>query len=156
MKKLIDPWVIAGSLGVAVLLLAGLLYLMGPVTRPPEPDFSGGIELTIIPHPTSTPIPLSTATAEAVTPTPASNTGIEVGSHVRIQGTGGEGLRLRANPSLAAETNYVGLEDEVFRVLEGPREGDNYLWWLLEAPANPSRNGWAVSNYLITAQGPGQ
>jgi len=152
MKNILDPLVLIGSLVVALLLVIGMILVLGPINRSaPAPDQVQAV-ITVIANPTSTPLP--TPTEPILTSTPSTNVSIETGAFVKIQGTGGEGLRLRAEPSLSASTNYVGLEDEVFRVLEGPEEQDGYLWWLLEAPVNSSRNGWAVSNYLEVAQNP--
>lgn len=152
MKQFFNLWMLAGSLLVALLLLAGLFLILGPVNRSAPREFTGEVVITVIPRPTPTSQP--TATEPVLTPSPASNEAVETGSYVQIRGTGGEGLRLREQPSLSASTNYVGLEDEVFLVLEGPRNQDGYLWWLLEAPADPARNGWAVSNYLLKVQSP--
>ena len=152
MKQLVDPWVIAGSILAAFFLLGALLWVMGPVDRTPPPEFEGQAAITIIPRPTETPRP--TATPLPITPTPEAGTGIRVEAFVKVEGTGGEGVRLREQPSLEAETNYLGVEDEIFRVVDGPREEDGYLWWKLEAPANPEKTGWAVSNYLILDQSP--
>jgi len=152
MKTILDPLVLIGSLVVALLLVVGMIVVLGPIQRSaPAPDQVEAV-ITVIPNPTSTPLP--TPTRPAPTATPAANAAIQTGAFVKIQGTGGEGLRLRAEPSLSAPTNYVGLEDEVFRVLEGPEARDGYQWWLLEAPVNAAKNGWAVSNYLAVAQGP--
>lgn len=151
MKQFINLWVILGSLLVALLLLTGLILILGPVNRSAPRKFTGEVVITVIPRPTSPP---PTSTEPILIPSPASNETIETGSYVQIRGTGGEGLRLREQPSLSAPTNYVGLEDEVFLVLEGPRDQDGYFWWLLEAPADPARNGWAVSNFLLKVQSP--
>lgn len=152
MKTLLDPVVLIGSLVVALLLVISLILVIGPVNRSAPPRDQVEAVITVIPNPTATPVP--TPTEPIPTATPASNTTIETSAYVKIQGTGGEGLRLRSEPSLSASTNYVGLEDEIFLVLEGPENQDGYQWWLLEAPADPSRNGWAVSNYLQVAQNP--
>ena len=152
MKQFLDPWVIAGSILSALVLLGALLWVMGPIDRTPAPEFEGRAVITIIPRPTETPRP--TATPLPITPTPEPGTGIQVEAFVKVQGTGGEGVRLREQPSLEAETNYLGVEDEIFRVVDGPREEDGYLWWKLEAPANSEKTGWAVSNYLVLDQAP--
>jgi Rieske Fe-S protein len=152
MKNILNPVVLIGSLVVALLLVVGMILMLGPINRSAPGLDQVEAVITVIPNPTSTPT--STPTQPAPTATPAANDAIQTGAFVKIQGTGGEGLRLRAEPSLSASTNYVGLEDEVFRVLEGPEAQDGYQWWLLEAPASASRNGWAVSNYLAVAQGP--
>lgn len=151
-KEYVRPLVILGSVLIASVLLAILFFLVDQVPAPEYGDFQGRAELTVIPMPTRTPTPPLPTGQRTPSPTPGEE--IQVGGFVKIDGTGGEGLRLRGGPSLSAEINYLGLEDEVFRVLDGPVDQDGYLWWHLEAPANPARVGWAVSNYLTVDQPP--
>ncbi|OGO27297.1 MAG: hypothetical protein A2Z16_13965 [Chloroflexi bacterium RBG_16_54_18] len=91
--------------------------------------------------------------ASQIPPSPPPGT-ITVGSHVQVTGTGGEGLRLRIEPSLDGQILMLGSEAEVFRVHEGPREADGYTWWYLVGPFDSSRYGWAVANFLVVVQGP--
>jgi hypothetical protein len=42
----------------------------------------------------------------------------------------------------------------VFRLEDGPVDKDGYSWWYLIAPFDESRNGWAVSNFLVVIQNP--
>jgi len=155
MKDILNPWVIAGSVLVASLLLVISFLAAGQLTASNLSVYSGEAALTIIPIPTYTPTPLPTQPEfPIITPTIESTLGIQVGGYVRILGTEGEGLRLRSDPSLGGEIVYVGFEGEVFNVAGGPVEQDGYLWWQLEAPLNASLQGWAVSNYLEPAQSP--
>lgn len=155
MKDIINPWVIAGSVLFASLLLVISFLAAGQLTESDRALYSGEAVLTIIPVPTYTPTPLPTQTeSPVVTPTIEQAVGIDVGGYVQITGTDGEGLRLRRDPSLVGEIVHVGLEGEIFLVIEGPEEKDGYLWWQLEAPLNENRRGWAVSNFLEFAQSP--
>ena len=155
MKDIINPWVIIGSILIASLLLAVSFIAAGWLTPADQSIYSGEAVLTIIPIPTYTPTPLPTAPDfPVVTPTVEPALGIQVDGYVQISGTEGEGLRLRRDPSLSGEIADVGLEGEIFRVVGGPEEQDGYLWWLLEAPLNSTRRGWAVSNYLEFTQSP--
>jgi len=88
-----------------------------------------------------------------IPPSPPPGT-IAVGAHVQVAGTGGDGLRLRIEPSLDGQILMLGSEAEVFRVHEGPREADGYTWWYLVGPFDESRYGWAVANFLVVVQGP--
>lgn len=151
-KEYLHPVVIIGSVLVASLLLAGLFFVVDQLPPPSSDPFQGRAAMTVIPRPTLTPTPLLPEGNQQPSPTPSQQ--IQVGGYVKIDGTGGEGLRLRDQPSLSAEINYLGLEDEVFQVKDGPVDQDGYLWWYLEAPANPGRNGWSVSNYLTVDQPP--
>ena len=143
-KELIRPWVIIIALVGVLALFGGLfLFLRG---MPSSPGGGAGAALTVIPAPTSTPSPVALAEAPTLTPSPGE--AIEVGVHVQVSGTGGDGLRIRSQHSLDAEINYLGLEDEVFVVIDGPGFGDGYTWWHLESPSDQARNGWVVSDYL--------
>lgn len=108
--------------------------------------------------------PSATSTASPtprVTPTPTLNVPpapppgvLAAGAYVQISGTGGDGLRLRAAAGLNADVRFLGLEAEVFRIVEGPREVDGYVWFNLVAPYDETRTGWAVSNFLAVVQAP--
>jgi hypothetical protein len=97
---------------------------------------------------------MPTFTVPSNTPTFESPAGIIIGSYVKIAGTEGDGLRLRREPSLNGEIIYLGIEDEIFLVKDGPQDQDGYLWWYLETPLNATKNGWAVSNFLEQVQYP--
>lgn len=154
-KDIINPWVIAGAILTASLLLAGSFLMVGQLTPSNLEEYHGEAVLTVIPVPTFTPTPLPTQSEfPNITPTIDPVMGIYVGGYVQILGTEGEGLRLREEPSLNGEIIHLGLEGEIYLVRGGPEERDGYLWWELEAPLNESRQGWAVSNYLEPAQSP--
>lgn len=84
------------------------------------------------------------------TPTPSQIAGAKfpLDSYVQITGTGGNGLRLRANPGTDAQVNFVAAESEVFKVIGGPQTLGDYEWWQLVAPYDESRTGWAAGDYL--------
>jgi len=152
MKDLLNPWVIAGAIFIASVLLVVTFLAAGSVNPPDQLTYSGEAALTVLPVPTQKPT--------VVPPTPAlsatleTNGSIQIGGYVKISGTESEGLRFRGDPSLNGEIVYLGYEDEVFLVKDGPEDQDGYLWWYLEAPLNETRFGWAVSNYLQPAQNP--
>ena len=132
MKDLLNPWVIAGTILIAALLLIASFFAAGSLTPPRSARIQRGSHHNGDPHPNfysdcSTDQPLTTPTDESLI-------GIQVGSYVKILGTDGEGLRLRREPSLAGEIVFLGLEGEIFTVSGGPQERDGYLWWYLEAP----------------------
>jgi hypothetical protein len=77
-----------------------------------------------------------------------------VDGYVQITGTGGDGLRLRTEAGLGSEVRFLGLEDEVFLIQDGPQNADGYVWWYLVAPFDETRRGWAVSNFLQVVQNP--
>jgi len=155
MKKFLNPWVIAGTVITASLLLAVVFFVSGGLFQAEGEPYQGGGGITVIPVPTATQTPPPTVTPTILaSPTAQGEAGIQQGGYVRISGTEGEGLRLRLDPSLSGEIAYLGLEGEIFLVTGGPREADGYVWWQLEAPLNVSRRGWVVSDYLQPDQSP--
>ena len=152
MKDIFNPWVITGTIITAGVLLVVSFYASGSVFPGEITEYAGHGEITVIPIPTYTRTPRPTD--PAITPTVEPVTGIQVGGHVQISGTDGEGLRLRREPSLSGDIVYLGLEGEIFLVTDGPEDNNGYLWWQLVAPLNEEKSGWAVSNYLEPAQSP--
>lgn len=146
-------WIIGGAI-VGVILIIVVLAI-GFFTRSSSyaaPAASPAI--TIVVPPTATPTtfiptdtPLPTATMTPVPP-PKAEDGIQIGRLVQVIGTEGDGLRLREDASISAKIAFLGLENEVLEVREGPRQSDGYEWWLLSNPYNSDKEGWAVANYL--------
>ena len=147
--------IIGGSVGLALvsLLLGAAFFTRGSTNAAPQP--APAITVINLPTaspspdvPTHTPVPTSTHTP---VPPPNIEEGIQIGVLVEVTGTEGDGVRLREEPSLQAKIKFLGLENEVFEVREGPREVDNYEWWFLSNPYNREKEGWAVANYLRIA-----
>lgn len=153
-RPLINRWVILGAV-----LLAGFLTLLTAISigltsaRQSEDVGFAPADLTVIPAPTSTSSAPPTATVDPFAPTPAP-TGIAVGSYVQISGTNGEGLRIRAQPGLNGEPQFLGFDSEVFVVQDGPREADGFVWWYLVAPYDETRVGWAAADFLSYVPAP--
>lgn len=146
----VNIWVFIGAIVVAggLVALAGLLILFSPA---PAPAKGPAADLTIIPAPTPTATRPPVIATPTVTAAPVIG-GISVGSYVQISGTEGAGLRLRAAAGTAHAMRFVGMDSEVFLVKQGPQEADGFTWWFLEAPYDPSRSGWAASNYLTVVE----
>jgi hypothetical protein len=107
--------------------------------------------VTKVAAPTETPEPQPTVLAS---PTPTSlfflpDGVIGVGAYVKVTGTDGAGLRMRAEPGLSGTVNFTALDAEVFLVKDGPVDADGYTWWYLEAPYDQSRNGWSAGDFLM-------
>lgn len=160
MRPYLTRYTVIGALLVAVALAAVLiLYLLA--TRPQEVVTTNSTAvIAVIPAPSLTPSPSPTP---PVTPTatvnvpPSPQPGqFGIGALVQISGTGGDGLRLRTGAGLDNEVGFLGLESEVFQIIDGPQDVDGYIWWLLEAPYDEGqqRRGWAVANYLTPLQEP--
>ena len=147
---------IAGGAAVGVAITVTLLAL----ARLRGTSQAGALApiLTVIPVPTATvPVILSPTASLLPTQTPTSPPGapkdFTTGELVQIFGTEGEGLRMRSNPNLGADVLLLGLESEVFEVIEGPAAADGYTWWRLENPFDPSKQGWAVDQFLRSLDG---
>ena len=147
---------------IVVVLLAfaaGAVWSYIAVARPAaiqQPTVTP-VLLVITPERTSTTVvdvPISETPAPLQTPTfppPPAGSLIKTGSYVQVVNTGG-GLRLRYEPNLESEVNYLALDYEVFVVQKGPREADGMTWWFIVAQADDRRNGWGASNYLQVAR----
>ena len=147
-KQLFNKWVILGAI-----LFAGLMLLITAISigftsplRSSDVGFASA-NLTVIPASTATSNAPPTATIDPFAPTPAP-TGIAIGNYVQISGTDGEGLRIRMEPGLNSEPQFLGFDSEVFIVRDGPLEVDGYVWWYLVAPYDETRAGWAAADFL--------
>jgi hypothetical protein len=158
-KDFLNIWVILGGLviaGIFIALFWGMLVFFRPKPgAAPVPT----AEVVLISAPTLTPVivlpdipPTKTPTAQPI----SQGTGgpIAVGTYVQISGTGGDGLRLRADPGKSGALKFLGAESEVFQVKDGPRSVDGLEWWYLVAPYDANRNGWAAADFLAVIQKP--
>jgi hypothetical protein len=151
----LTPWTAAGALGVAGCLSLSTLIAIGWTSPRLSPDVGFvPADLTMIPAPTHTSDAPPTPTFDPnVTPT-LDPTRISAGGYVQITGTDGEGLRLRAAPGLAGEDLFLGFDEEVFQVRDGPQQVDGYTWWYLVAPYDENRAGWAAADFLAVVPSP--
>jgi hypothetical protein len=153
-RQLFNRWVILGAF-----LLAGLLLLITAVSiglTSARQNSGVGFtpaEITVIAAATSTSSAPATATIDPFAPTPAP-TGIALGNYVQIKGTEGEGLRIRSEPGLNGEFEFLGYDSEVFIIKDGPRQADGFTWWYLVAPYDETRNGWAAADFLSYVPAP--
>jgi hypothetical protein len=147
-------WVLLGGvfLGAALFAIFSLVVFS---MRPSAPASTGMTTpvVTIIEAPTLTPM---AAIPTGIPPTPKGEKTaipqaggeITVGMYVKITGTSGEGLRLRSGPGTQSSMLFLGMDEEVFLVKDGPREANDLTWWYLQAPYDEKRSGWAASKYL--------
>jgi len=142
------------TLLTAVILLAGLVLAAIAILTLGRSDSPEGLvtpQVTKIAAPTQTPEPLPTAIMASPTPTSLfflPDGVIGVGAYVKVTGTNGAGLRMRAEPGLSGTVNFTALDAEVFLVVDGPVEADGYTWWYLEAPYDQTRSGWSAGDFL--------
>jgi hypothetical protein len=149
--SLLNIRVVLGALCLAVILILVTFLSIGWTTPDPVRDYGfAPADLTVIPAPTSTPMTTPTTTPDPLiygTPTLGPDE-IGIGGYVQIAGTDGEGLRLRSNPGLDGTPVFLGYDEEVFEVRDGPQALDGYVWWYLVAPYDETRAGWAASDFL--------
>lgn len=152
-RKLIRPWVLIAWLVIAAVLMLMFYFIFsqsGAVFSPPAAVTAA---ITIIPAqltptPTSTPTPQATPTVTVEAPLPPSDGEISIGGFIEIFGTEGDGLRIRSQPGTDSEVLFLGLESEVFQVIDGPQSIDGYVWWQVQAPYDETVQGWGASNYM--------
>lgn len=154
--KIINRWVVFGALGIAGLLLILSLIIGFGFTAPEQnaPNLQVA-EITMLPGPTSTPRIAPTPTHDpalgTATPLPGE---MALYVYVQINGTGGEGLRLRPTPGLSGEPLFLGFDTEIFQITDGPQQADGYTWWYLIAPYDETRAGWAAADFLEPIEAP--
>lgn len=155
--NLITLRVIGAALVVACCLLLTTIGLFWATRSSGAPTGQSTAIMNRIPAETSTLPGETSGGSTSLTPTapPSPPPGvIAIDAYVQITGTAGAGLRFREEPGLNAPVLLLGAEAEVFRVVDGPREADGYVWWYLVGPYDESRRGWAVANYLEIVQNP--
>ena len=154
LRSVVNRWVILGALALAGLLLLITAISIGLTSaRQSEEVGFAPADLTVIAAPTSTSSAPPTATVDPYAPTPAP-TGIAIGNYVQITGTEGDPLRIRSEPGLSGEPQFLGYDAEVFLVKDGPREVDGFTWWYLSAPYDETRVGWAAADFLTYVPAP--
>jgi hypothetical protein len=159
LRRYLTPWVLLGGVAIAIFLLTFTLLVVlalrpsaSPRSLPTAALYIISAPTDTIPAPTTVIQPTPTITSEAPPPPPQGV--IVIGSFVQVTSTGEVGLRLHEDASLDSKTQFLGMDTEVFKVTDGPRQADGYTWWYLVAPYDTNRHGWAVANYLSTIENP--
>jgi hypothetical protein len=156
-SPIVNIRVVLGALGIAGFLIVITLITIGLTKSDSTRELGfAPADLTIIPAPSATPNVTPSLTPDPLlvgTPTLAPDV-IGVGGYVQIAGTDGEGLRLRADPGLNGASIFLGYDEEVFEVRDGPQEADGYVWWYLVAPYDETRAGWAAADFLEAIPSP--
>ena len=154
----LPPWaLLAIFIGIVILLCIGLVLIINAIrgddedlgtpspTDPSEVEPSATVSLntpTAEITPTATVV-LTVGTPPATTPPTESRPG----ALVVVTGTGGAGLRLRAEATTGSDMVTVVKEGTVLTVLDGPEEADNYQWWKVRTPEG--EEGWGAANWLV-------
>jgi hypothetical protein len=142
--------VIFGAVVIALVLLLYIYLLFTGIAYKQQAASTQKANLDVLP---AESIPTVNTDLLIITPTSTQPPqpefeGVGVQKFVKIEGTGGVGLRIRREPGTSTDVVFIANESEVFIVIGGPVEKDGILWWQLTTPYDESRNGWASSDYL--------
>jgi hypothetical protein len=119
------------------------------VFRPAEGNIGPNAVFTVIPAPTATVIlPTEALPTPSLSPAELETGKIQIDTIVKINGTEGDGLRLRMEAGVSAAPIYLGKEGEEFLVIDGPQRVDGFNWWKLKSEKDGGRTGWAAADYL--------
>ncbi len=151
----VQLWVIVAAILMAIVLcLVAWLIILGVKPENSRAAALPSLVFTIIPVATQTASPSVPTTLPTEVNENQVVDGISNGMYVQIQGTGGDGLRIRRAAGINSDPLFLGMESEVFQVRDGPEQADGYTWWYLVAPYDESRKGWAASKYLAVVAAP--
>lgn len=137
------------TLLLAVLACGGFQVRVTPTAIPPE-AVPPTAEPTATPAPpTETPVPASPTAAPTATPTQAP-TGMTIGAQARVAAAGG--INVREQPSTQAKQMGRLNANVVVKLVEGPSQADNYVWWKVDngagltgwVAAGPENDPWLV------------
>lgn len=154
----LPPWALLAILVAGVILLCVLLVLIVQAIRGGdergEPTPAATVTAAVTPSatvalivPTLAVTPTDTVVLPVITPEETPSSGkMAPGALVNVAGTAGGGLNLRQQPSTYAKVMINAKEGTVLTVLEGPKEADGYVWWMVRAP--DGTEGWAAENWL--------
>jgi hypothetical protein len=147
-EKKISIWVIVAAVVIAASLLVIFSLAVWFFYPGLSPQQLPTVEMRIIPAPTLTPVIPGVQLTQTSGANNSSSNGVMVGEYVQISGTEGEGLRLREGAGMSYPVKFIGMDAEVFLVKDGPKDQDGFTWFLLTAPYDQNRTGWAASKFL--------
>ncbi len=160
LRVFINRWVILGAVLLGCGLSGALIWAIQRSHSEAPQAIGPTLVFTNVAAPTATIPGIVRPTNAPETPTsppptlPSGSEQIPQGATVQIQGTGTDGLNLRASPGMNQPVNYLGFEAEVFIVRDGPTFADGLNWYYLVGFYDNNRNGWAAANYLQMIQSP--
>jgi hypothetical protein len=153
----LPPWALLAILvGILILVCGGLVMMVKAIRGGKDsgtPTAVSTMTTAVRPTATWTPMAVITQTPTAtvvlpitVTPEPITFTEIAPGATVVVQGTLGNGLNLREQPSTYSKIVTNAKDGTGLIALDGPRDADGYVWWHLRAP--DGKEGWGAANWL--------
>ena len=152
LKNLFTKKVILFSIILAMLLCL-LVYFLQVLVFPYFSDISSVKARTVI-----TPVDLSSleitqVESEMPTPTVQILPGVvSLGMTVQVNGTGQDGLRMRAAPGTGSDVLFLANEGETFTIVDGPVIQDSLIWWKIQSLQDTGKLGWSVQDYLAGIQ----
>ena len=147
---MLNKKVVIGAILVTFVLLFYLILLLTGIAYRQQAESTQKANLDVLP---AASIPTVDTSLLIITPTSTiapqpEYEGVGVQKFVKIEGTGGVGLRIRREPGTSTDIVFLADESEVFIVIGGPVEKDGMVWWELSTPYDETRSGWASADYL--------
>lgn len=107
--------------------------------------------------PTSTPVRPTPTTIPTLTPIPTPDVAVppeevKPGFYASVANTEGFGVTIRGGPSTNNVALTVAEEGTVLFVIDGPAEGNSFLWWKVRL--EDGTEGWAAAEFLAPAAAP--
>jgi len=144
------------SVFFSIAIILGIFAIFMLIPAPSQLDEPVAL-VKVIEAPTSTPFLLPTFEPTSLPgsqPGNGQNNDIYIGGYAQITGTSGDGLSIRSAPGRSNSIQFIGLDSELFKVVEGPVDIEGFTWWKVEAPYDSSRTGWCVQDYLSVVVSP--
>lgn len=154
-ERIIRPWVVISGLVISIILLTitCLSVVLFRTVTSSAVDPTAVVRYIPAPTSTQTPLPQNSETqATATTLPPGEN--LSLGISIRVEGTGGNGLRLRSTAGLSGQIVYLVKDGEDLIIDDGPKEIDGYTWWHVKSLTDSKISGWGVADYMINIQNP--
>lgn len=105
--------------------------------------------------PTDTPPAVEEEPTPSATPTSPPPAEITAGGFVKVVGTQGAGLSMRAGPGTNNARLGLADDDTIMEVIDGPRDDENlqsFVWWFVRHP--DGTEGWVVQDFIEPAPAP--
>jgi hypothetical protein len=151
-KEIFTKKVILFSVILATLLCL-LVYFLQVLVFPYFSDISSVRARTVITPVDLTSLEITQVESEMPTPTIQPLPGVvSLGMTVQVNGTGQDGLRMRAAPGTDADVLFLANEGENFTIVDGPVIQDSLIWWKIQSLQDTGKLGWSVQDYLAGIQ----
>lgn len=144
------------GIGLSFWIIRAFLFVEPLAVSPLEPTV---IILTAPPSPTRLDLPLVNAptAVPTFTPVPTPNVavapeGITPGYFAQVINTEGVGVTVRGGPSTSNAPLTVAPEGTTLLVLDGPEQGNEFLWW--QVRTEDGTEGWVAADFITPVAAP--